>query len=114
MVDLQLPLGSGADLSGQWTGRFSGTNDGLIVLDLDKQGRSLRGSANTFPDDRGMPGTFVPLDDIPLSLAFQRVVQTEPFTRDGVRTSTELFNRASTQFVAPFQANVSSRVVNGS
>ena len=45
-------------LHGQWLGRYSGTNSGTIVIDLDDFGTHYEGRACAFEDDSSAPSTF--------------------------------------------------------
>ena len=49
----------GRTLEGQWIGQVSGTNAGAALLDLERRGHFLEGSAFVFDDDPELPGTFV-------------------------------------------------------
>lgn len=49
-------------MDGQWIGRYTGTNNGLAVLDVDDEGTHFLGSAIAFDDDVGMPGTIIELN----------------------------------------------------
>ncbi len=46
-------------MNGQWTGRYSGSNSGLLVVDLDDMDTHYEGRACAYDDQQGMPGTFV-------------------------------------------------------
>lgn len=46
------------NLAGQWIGGFNGTNKGLAVLDLDEDGKRIRGSFCAFDDDANVPSVF--------------------------------------------------------
>ncbi|HEX4198047.1 MAG TPA: FRG domain-containing protein [Caulobacteraceae bacterium] len=44
-------------MDGQWIGRFEGTHEGVIVIDLDDLGTNCDGVAYIFPNDQDVPGT---------------------------------------------------------
>jgi hypothetical protein len=46
-------------MNGQWIGRYSGTNSGQLVVDLDDMGTHYEGIACAYDDDQSLPGTFV-------------------------------------------------------
>lgn len=46
-------------MNGQWIGRYSGTNSGQLVVDLDDRGTHYEGIACAYDDDPLLPGTFV-------------------------------------------------------
>lgn len=46
-------------MNGQWIGRFSGSNSGQLVIDLDDRGTHFEGIACAYDDDPLLPGTFV-------------------------------------------------------
>jgi FRG domain len=45
-------------MNGQWTGRYSGTNAGLLVVDLDDLGTHYEGLACAYDDNPTLPGIF--------------------------------------------------------
>src|ERR1017187_7605556 len=45
-------------MNGQWIGRYTGTNSGLLVIDLDDVGDHYEGGACAYDDNRSLPGTF--------------------------------------------------------
>jgi len=46
-------------MNGQWIGRYSGTNSGQLVVDLDDRGTHYEGTACAYDDDQLLPDTFV-------------------------------------------------------
>ena len=46
-------------MNGQWIGRYSGTNSGQLIVDLDDRGTHYEGIACAYDDDPLLPGTFV-------------------------------------------------------
>jgi len=46
-------------MNGQWIGNYTGTNSGLLVIDLDDFGTHYEGIACAYDDDPSLPGTVV-------------------------------------------------------
>src|ERR1700733_10540029 len=46
-------------MNGQWVGRYTGTNSGLLVIDLDDIGTHYEGIACAYDDDTSLPSTCV-------------------------------------------------------
>lgn len=46
-------------MNGQWIGRYSGSNSGLLVIDLDDMGTHYEGRAFAYIDDPSLPSAFV-------------------------------------------------------
>lgn len=44
-------------MNGQWIGKYSGNNSGLLVIDIDDCGTHYEGAACAFDDDLSLPGT---------------------------------------------------------
>lgn len=60
-------------MAGQWLGKFSGTNVGDLILDLDDYGEHVAGHALAFDADAQLPGVLISLAISKTALA-QRVV----------------------------------------
>jgi hypothetical protein len=45
-------------MNGQWIGRYSGTNSGLLVIDLDDMATHYEGRAFAYDDNLSLPSTF--------------------------------------------------------
>jgi len=45
-------------MNGQWTGSFTGTNTGALVIDLDDVGQIYQGTAFAYDNRRDFPRTF--------------------------------------------------------
>jgi hypothetical protein len=45
----------GANLNGQWVGRFTGTNSGTAVLEIDDRGTHFEGWLYVFEDNPALP-----------------------------------------------------------
>jgi hypothetical protein len=45
-------------MNGQWIGRYSGTNSGLLVIDCDDMGTHYEGRAFAYDDDKSLPTSF--------------------------------------------------------
>jgi hypothetical protein len=45
-------------VNGQWVGRYTGTNAGLLVIDLDDMGTYYQGSAYAYDDNKTLPSTY--------------------------------------------------------
>jgi hypothetical protein len=45
-------------MNGQWTGRYTGSNTGLLVVDLDHMETHYEGRAFAYDDNPTLPGTF--------------------------------------------------------
>ena len=45
-------------MNGQWIGPYSGTNQGLLVVDLDDAGDQYDGSASALNSNAQLPPTF--------------------------------------------------------
>jgi hypothetical protein len=58
-------------MNGQWTGRYSGTNSGLLVIDLDDMGNHYEGHACAYDDNPSLPGTFVSIKTTDKGPAFK-------------------------------------------
>jgi hypothetical protein len=46
-------------MNGQWMSRYTGSNSGLLVIDLDDMGTHYEGRAFVWDDNPSLPGTFV-------------------------------------------------------
>jgi hypothetical protein len=46
-------------MNGQWIGPYTGSNSGLLVIDLDDMGTHYEGRAFVWHDNPSLPGTFV-------------------------------------------------------
>jgi hypothetical protein len=58
-------------MNGQWIGRYSGTNSGLLVIDLDDMGTHYEGRAFAYDDNPSMPSTFAFIKTPDKSSTFQ-------------------------------------------
>jgi FRG domain len=56
---------------GQWIGNYTGTNSGLLVIDLDDFGTHYEGIAWAYDDDPLLPGTFVAIKSPDKQTSFQ-------------------------------------------
>ena len=45
-------------MNGQWIGRYSGTNSGLLVIDCDDMETHYEGRAFAYDENPVLPGTF--------------------------------------------------------
>jgi hypothetical protein len=52
-------------MNGQWIGTYAGTNQGLLVVDLDDVGDHYDGVASALESNMGLPPTFVDLRSVP-------------------------------------------------
>lgn len=71
-------------MHGQWIGRYSGTNDGLLVVDLDDAGDCFDGSACALDSNAQLPPTFADLTRTPIpkgKTEFELTVQLMPIDR---------------------------------
>jgi hypothetical protein len=50
--------GRSATMNGQWLGRYSGSNVGTLVIELDDMGTHYEGRAFAYDDNTDLPGTF--------------------------------------------------------
>ena len=47
-----------AGMSGQWLGRYTGTNFGTLIIELDKMGTHYEGRTFVYDDNPATPSTF--------------------------------------------------------
>jgi hypothetical protein len=96
-------------VQGQWEGRFQGTNNGALLVDIDERSNLLVGRAYAF-DDGGLPGIMMPFEfavgtaqqtlNLPITLLHPTQARVLPITE-----ARQLFPQA--QF--PQMANVTLR-----
>jgi len=65
-------------ISGQWIGRYTGTNSGLLVIELDDMGDHYQGRAYAYDDNKDLPSTFAFIKSANKDDAFQVRVQLSP------------------------------------
>ena len=65
-------------MNGQWTGRYSGTNAGLLVLDLDDLATHYEGIVCAYDDNSSLPHTFAFMKTPDKQATFQGRVQLQP------------------------------------
>jgi hypothetical protein len=65
-------------MNGQWIGRYTGTNSGQLVVDLDDMGTHYEGVACAYDDEPSLPGTFVIVKTTNREPTFQGRLPLEP------------------------------------
>lgn len=95
---------------GQWVGRQKGTNEGLVVLDLDLRAGKLRGTAHVFDDSPNLPVTIAFIEDFPISLTHTAEVLVAVVHPDGRLVSADDFAAAFPGVTAPNKADISTHV----
>jgi hypothetical protein len=73
-------------MKGQWFGRFSGSNNGAAVLEIDAVGENFEGRAYVFNDDMALPSTAVfvriPKDRTSFTIEKLALTPLDPVTMD--------------------------------
>jgi hypothetical protein len=73
-------------MNGQWSGSYSGTNSGLLVMDLDDMDTHYEGRVFAYDDTPALPGTFAFIKTPDKRSSFQLSVDFLPVDpRTGVR-----------------------------
>jgi hypothetical protein len=85
-------------VNGQWIGRYSGTNTGLLVIELDDLGTHYEGVARAYDDNETLPGSFAIVKTPNKATSFRQQVNLFPIhpqTGDPVdwKTIENLFTR---------------------
>lgn len=79
-------------MQGQWMGRFSGTNDGVALLEMDRVGSNFEGRIYLFNEDHKLPSAVafvrVAVDRKPQTTSNHSVEALHPVTLDAVRWET--------------------------
>jgi len=65
-------------MSGQWMGRYSGTNSGLLVIELDEMETHYEGRAYAYDDNTQLPSTFAFIRTPSKESSFQLRLQLSP------------------------------------
>jgi hypothetical protein len=55
-------------MKGQWLGQYSGSNEGLIIIDLDDLGDTYKGHAFLFDNNNALPSSLVRLEGLSTSV----------------------------------------------
>lgn len=65
-------------MNGQWLGRYTGTNSGTLMIDLDDKGTHYEGRACAYDDNTALPSTFVIVKTENKATQFQLRLQLYP------------------------------------
>jgi len=94
-------------MKGQWLGRYSGTNSGLCVIDIDDMGEYYQGYAYVIDDSKAMPSTFALIKTPDKSKTFELSIEVFPIHPDtGDPTTWPQITNIYPRVVFPTQANV--------
>jgi hypothetical protein len=66
-------------MNGQWTGRYDGSNHGLLVIDLDDMGTHYAGRAYVYDDNVALPSTVAYVRTKDKAACFQAAIPLLPF-----------------------------------
>jgi hypothetical protein len=75
-------------MNGQWIGRYSGTNSGLLVIDCDDMETHYAGTAFAYDDDPALPTTFALVNTPDKTGAWSLNVELSPLDRQTMEPST--------------------------
>jgi hypothetical protein len=94
-------------MNGQWIGRYSGSNSGELVVDLDDLGTHYEGCACAYEDNTTALSTFVPIVTSSKESSFELLLPTHPIDpRTGEVTSWNQIASSFPQATFPNQATV--------
>jgi hypothetical protein len=97
-----------ATMNGHWYGRYSGTNNGQIVIELDDRGEFFEGSAYAYDGNPSFPSTFAHIKTIDKSKQASVKVQLAPLDpRSGEITDWKsIVNLYPNNIIIPNEAQV--------